>query len=91
MAMLLFMRKGCVMTPCLFNAENLSPENYENLILNNPEWLLFHCRAGGYRIEKVNKSLKVTPLHAIDDDMRQLLKHHQARIIHLLEGENDEY
>ena len=73
--------------PCIFNTENLTPSEYYQLTLDSPEWFLFHCRAGGYRFEVVNDNLKINPLHAIDDEMRHLLKQHKPSLIKLLERE----
>ena len=73
--------------PCIFNAENLSPDDYHQLTLKNPEWLLFHCRAGGYQFEIVNDNLKITPVHAIDDEMIAVLKQQKPELIKILESE----
>lgn len=71
----------------IFNTENLSPDEYAQLTIRNPEWFLFHCRAGGYQFEIINDSLKVTPMHAIDEDMHNLLKQHKHSLIKLIESE----
>ena len=73
--------------PCIFNTENLTPDEYYQQTLGNPERFLFNCRAGGYQFEVVNESLKITPSHAIDDEMRTLLKQHKPSLIKLLESE----
>ena len=72
---------------CLFNTENISSNQYHEQTLENPEQFLFHCRAGGYQFEVVNDSLKITPLHSIDNEMIELLKQHKPSLIKLLEGE----
>ena len=72
----------------IFNTENMTAGQYHDLVINNPEWFLFHCRAGGYQFEVVNASLKITPLHAIDDEMRHLLKQYKPSLIKLLESES---
>ena len=74
--------------PCIFNTKNLTPDEYHQLILNSPEWFLFHCRAGDYQLEVMNSSLKIIPLHAIDEEMKNLLKQHKPWLIKLLESEN---
>ena len=63
------------------------PDEYHQLTQDSPEWFLFHCRAGGYAFEAVKESLKITPLHSIDDEMRTLLKQHKPELIKLLERE----
>ena len=73
--------------PSISNTENMTAGQYHDLVLNNPEWFLFQCRAGGYQFEVVNASLKITPLHAIDDEMCTLLKQHKPELIKLLERE----
>ena len=73
--------------PYTFNTENLTPDEYHQLILNSPEWFLLHCRAGGYQFEIVNDNLKITPVHAIDDGMIALLKQQKPELIKILESE----
>ena len=73
--------------PCIFNTENLTPDEYYQQTLGNPERFLFNCRAGGYQFEVLNDSLKITPLYPIDDEMRTLLRQHKPSLIKLLEGE----
>ena len=73
--------------PCIFNTENLSPDDYHQLTLKNPEWLLFHCRAGGYQFEIANESLKVSPAHSIDEEMSALIWKHKVSLIKLLKNE----
>ena len=87
MAMLPSLIRGVMTMPCIFNTENMAANQYHELVFNNPEWFLFHCRAGGYEFEVVNDSLKIIPLHAIDDEMRNLLKLHKRSLITLLESE----
>ena len=72
-----------------FKTENLSPDDYYKLTLTKPEWILFHCRAGGYTFEIANGSLKVSPAHSIDDEMANLIKAHKLNLIMILEGEQD--
>ena len=76
---------GVMTMPWLFNTENMTPEQYHQLTLTDPKWFLFHCRSGGYAFEVVNASLKITPLHAIDDEMRTLLKQYKPELVKLLE------
>ena len=73
--------------PSIFNTENMTADQYHELVFKNPEWFLFHCRAGDYEFEVVNASLKITPLHAIDGEMQNLLKQHKPSLIKLLESE----
>ena len=73
--------------PSIFNTKNMAADQYHELVLNNPEQFLFHCRTCGYQFEVVNASLKITPLHAIDEEMKSLLKNHKLRLIKLLERE----
>ena len=73
--------------PNTFNTENLSPDDYYKLTLTKPEWLLFHCRAGGFQLEIANGSLKVSPAHSIDDEMASLIRVHKTDLILILEGE----
>ncbi len=72
---------------CSFNTENLSPDEYHQLTLNKPEWFLLHCRAGGYQFEVAGDRLKILPMNAIDDEMRELLKQHKISLIKILESE----
>ena len=74
--------------PSISNTENMTADQYHKLVLNNSEWFLFHCRAGGYEFEVVNDSLKITPLHAIDGEMQKLLKQYKPSLIKLLESES---
>ena len=74
--------------PSIFNNENMTAGQYHDLVLNNPEWFLFHCRAGGYEFKVGKDSLKITPSHAIDDEMHTLLKQHKPSLIKLLESES---
>ena len=71
----------------IFNTENMTADRYHELVLNNAEWFLFICRAGGYEFKVGKDSLKITPSHAIDDEMRTLLKQHKPSLIKLLESE----
>ena len=73
--------------PYIFNTKNLTPDEYHQLILNSPEWFLFHCRTGGYQFEIVNDNLKITPVHAIDDEMIAVLKQQKPELIKILESE----
>ena len=74
--------------PYTFNTENLTPDEYYQLLVFSTEWFLFHCRAGGYQFEVMNGILAIIPLHAIDDEMKNLLKQHKSSLIKLLESEN---
>ena len=88
MAMLPNMSMEELTMPCIFNNQNLTPDEYYQLTHDNPEWFLFHCRAGGYKFEVVNEGLKITPSHAIDDEMRTLLKQHKPSLIKLLQSDS---
>ena len=73
--------------PYTFNTKNLSPDEYHALVLNRSDWFLFHCRAGGYTFQITKDGLKITPLHAIDEEMHRLLKQHKASLLTILESE----
>ena len=78
---------GVMTMPYTFNTDHMTADQYHELVFNNPKWFLLHCRAGGYKFEIVNDGLKITPLHAIDDEMRTLLKQYKSELIKLLERE----
>lgn len=85
--MLLNLLMGVISMPYIFNTEHLTPHNYYQLDNSDPNWFLFHCRAGGFQFEVVNANLKISPAHSIDDEMQQLLKQNKAIIISVLESE----
>lgn len=62
---------------------------YYGLVKNNPAWFIKHCRIGGFEFSIENSRLIVTPAHAIDDEMADLIRNHKAELIKLLQNENN--
>ena len=66
----------------------MQPNVYYDLVYKNPAWFLKHIRAGGFEVSILNNGISVTPAHAIDDEMADLIRKHKAELIKLLQSES---
>lgn len=61
-----------------------SPEEYYEKVKTYPEWFYEHCVEGGFKFTVNGDRLIVSPSHAIDREMAELVKTHKPALIKLI-------